>query len=274
MHLSDHGRVAWALARRQLVASLLAPGPYLALSLCMLAALLPVQSYADQLAELRVLAAARPFDIPLLAAVIVAGGYLGLSSTVAIVRDYERGTLETLFFGPVKAQGYLAGHFLAQFMLSALILGCFGLYLLGLGMATGLAFSWGLLASLVAALWTSLGVIAFGILISTVVQKTRGAVLFFLLAIGLLVGIQVAATLLANLPAARSQWEVGVVATAVAGLQSIVRWLSPFSYLVDGLAAAEGSAGQYALALAEATVYALACAGLAVFCLQRRGVRP
>lgn len=274
MHLSDHGRVAWALARRQVRATLLGPGPYLALSASMLCALLPVQSYADQLAELRVLVAVRPFDVPLLAAVIVVGGYLGLSSTVAIVRDYERGTLETLFFGPVKAQSYLTGHFLAQFILSAAILCCFGLYLTWMGAATRLALSWGLLVSLLAALWTSMAVIAFGILISTLVQRTRGAVLLFLLVIGLFAGIQVASMVLAALPAARSQWEVGVVTMAVGGLDSVMRWLSPFSYLVDGLEAVDRGVGHCLLALAQAAAYALACGGLAVLSFQRRGVRP
>jgi ABC-type transport system involved in multi-copper enzyme maturation permease subunit len=274
MHLSDHARVAWALARRQAGATFLGPGPYLALSLSMLAALLPVRSYLDQLGELRVLAAARPFDFPLLAAVIVAGVYLGLASTVALVRDYERGTMETLFFGPVKAQGYLAGHFLAQFVLSAAIVGCFGVYLLWLSMSTGLAISWGLLGSLLAALWTSLAVIAFGMLVSTMVRKTRSAVLLFLAVIGLFVGLQVASMLLANGPAARSQWEVGVVANVVTGLDSLMCWVSPFSYLLDGLAAVDRGVGPYILTLAEASLYALACTGLAIVLLRRRGVRP
>jgi len=105
--------------------------------------------------------------------------------------------------------------------------------------------------------------------------RVRTAMLFFLSMIVLLVLLQFGQQFLAAIPATSSYYSpVQFLQSVLDVINQVVGWLSPFSYLMQGMEAVRrASFNTYLLVVVVSIVFTLLFLGLSVVALERKGVR-
>lgn len=267
-------RLRWSstlrLARRELLAALQGPSLYLMTTLACLVAAVLMKSYLDYISNNGTLVMADSLRAPLLFAILITTGYLGLVAAAGLGGERERGTLEVLFYGPVDTPTYIAGKLLghlATYVPAMAVLAGF------LGLAswlTGLPFGVATLLLLTASVLPAAGMIALGLFLAALVGRIRPALALTMLTIALFVAIDVGTGVAAAQP---SDSLLGSAAGLLSALADLTSWLSPFSYLwraADSFAL--GSTSDTLIALGEALVYGVVLTCLAAATLHRRGV--
>jgi ABC-type transport system involved in multi-copper enzyme maturation permease subunit len=265
--------VAAMIARREARVVIRGIGGYVALTLALVAAtwVLLIDVRALEAGGLLVLA--DPFRPPLAIAMLVLAVFLALSAAMSTARERESGTLEVLFYAPVdeitcvlgKVGGLLAVYVAAL----PLVLAAFAL----LALITGFALTPTILVSLALSIAPAAEVVSFGVLLSMGTGRVRTAVLLLVGVTAVLLGATVAYSMILLVPIADPSSPVLSLRDALATLDAIVSWISPFAYfegVVDG--AMTGAWRTALISLAAAIACTLLMMGVAAYWLRRRGV--
>jgi ABC-type transport system involved in multi-copper enzyme maturation permease subunit len=220
-----------------------------------------------------ILVLADPFRSPLAMAMLVLALFLAISAAVSTARDRESGTLEVLFYAPVDeitcVLGKVGGLLIAYVAALPLLLASFAL----LALITGFALTPTVLISLALSIVPAAEVVSFGVLLSVGTSRVRTAVLLLGGAAALLLGATVANSLVLLVPITDPASPVLALRDALAALEMVVRWVSPFAYLervVDG--AITGAWRTALISLAAAVGYTLLMMAGAAYWLHRSGV--
>lgn len=279
-HVSNW-RFRWHLARtiqqRDLRATVYGFGLYVTLSLAIAIAATVLRNHVRSVQDSGLVVFSNPFATPFFGAVVLSSIYLAITSTTAIARERDQGTLEVLFYGPVDAVAYLLGKYLAQMSVYALMVAgylvAFALY----AFVTNFAFDLNLLWAALLSATTASAVVAIGILLSTLNRSLRGAFFTLLTVVLAFLGVQLGHDYVSSLVSglARGRYNpLLFLQTVFSWLDQIVNWLSPFAHLERGVdALLRGSVGEYLLVMGLSLLYAAVAFGLAVRTLRRKGVR-
>ena len=279
MLLNGNSRARWRavrlIQRRELRTMLFGFGLYVVIALGLMAAILLLRNYLNFVQESGLLVMSGAFNFPLFAVIFLAAIYLAVSSVTTIARERDQGTMEVLFYGPVDSISYVLGKYLAQmatylFMLLVFAL-CFGLFA-GL---TNFSFpgnvGWVVLLSILVVS----DVVAFSIFLSAQSSSVRTALFLFLSILLGLILIQFGREILSAIPVTGRYYNpVLFMQNVLVNLNSVARWVSPFSYLMQGMEAVRrGSMDMYAVLAATSVLFSLLFLGLSVVLLERKGVR-
>jgi ABC-type transport system involved in multi-copper enzyme maturation permease subunit len=263
------GVIAWREAR----AAMRGMGGYVALTLALLAAawVLLIDARALEAAGLLVLT--DPFRSPLAIAMLVLAVFLAISAAVSTARDRDSGTLEVLFYAPVDeitcVLGKVGGLLVVYVAALPLLLASFAL----LALITGFALTRPILVSLVLSIVPAAEVVSFGVLLAVGTTRVRTAVLLLVGVTAVLLGATVAYGMVLFVPITDPSSPVLALRDALAALDAVVRWISPFAYLervVDG--AITGAWRTALISLVVAIASTLLMIGIAAYWLRRRGV--
>ncbi|MCB0091012.1 MAG: ABC transporter permease [Caldilineaceae bacterium] len=277
--MNGNSRARWRavrlIQRRELRTMLFGFGLYVVIALGLMAAILLLRNYLNFVQESGLLVMSGAFNFPLFAVIFLAAIYLAISSVTTIARERDQGTMEVLFYGPVDSISYVLGKYLAQmatylFMLLVFAL-CFGLFA-GL---TNFSFpgnvGWVVLLSILVVS----DVVAFSIFLSAQSSSVRTALFLFLSILLGLILIQFGREILSAIPVTGRYYNpVLFMQNVLVNLNSVARWVSPFSYLMQGMEAVRrGSMDMYAVLAATSVLFSLLFLGLSVVLLERKGVR-
>lgn len=210
---------------------------------------------------------------PLAAALLIALLFLGTFATASVARDRESGTLEVLFYGPIDELSYglgkLLGLILAYATALPLITACFALF----AWVTGFAFDAELPAGAVLSLAPAAEVAAFAVLVSVSVDRVRSAVLLFIAAAAFLIGTGVAYQFILLVPIDDAASPLIPIRDALATLDSMIGWLSPFARLQRMLAdLGSGTWPSVGAAVLLSAAFAAVMIALAAWILRRRNL--
>jgi ABC-type transport system involved in multi-copper enzyme maturation permease subunit len=266
---------AFLIHRRDVRVMLLSKGVYLVLSLALLVAVVLLRNYMNFIGENGLLVLSGAFNFPLFVVIFLSALFLALSSVATIAREREQGTMETLFYGPVDAVSYILGKYLAHLVvylaMGVMYALCFAMYAWLTNFTFPARLGWVVLLSILIAS----NVISFGIFISALSSGGRPAVLFFVGVVVILMALQFGQEVLAALPLGGDYYNpVLFLQNALAAINRLLSWLSPFSFLMQGMEAVRrGSASTYLLVTFVSLIFTLVFLGLSVMALERTGVR-
>ena len=271
----DRWHAARLIQQRDLRAILLGKTVYIVLALAILAAVLLLRNYLNFVQDNGLLVLSGAFNFPLFTLIFVSAIFLALSSVTTIARERDQGLLEALFYGPVDVPAYVVGKYLAQmlvYLVMVLIYAlCFAIYAALTNFTFPSSLGWVVLLSLTVVS----DVIAFGIFLSAWSRDVRTALVTLLGVILLLGVIQFGRELLAAVPISNRYYNpVLFLQNILAELNHLGQWLSPFSYLFNGMEALRRDVWRdFWLALLAALAFLLLFLALSVITLSRRGVR-
>jgi ABC-type transport system involved in multi-copper enzyme maturation permease subunit len=271
---SGYWRTISAIQNKDVRSLLFGKSLYVTLTLSFLIVAFIIRSYSNFIDEASLSVMAQPLYLPLAINVVITSVYLALVSCTSISRERDRGTLETLFYGPVNYTIYVLGKFLAHLLIYVLIVTVSGFFFFLTGWATGLAISssfwWGLFLSL----FSASCITAFGMLLSSVTSNVRTSLLVFLGALFFFGGIQVAHEMLVSLPVATLSGAVIYLRQILIPLNVIANWIFPISYLARGMEAVEiGSPASYSALLVSTILYTALLLYMTIAGLKWKGIR-
>jgi ABC-type transport system involved in multi-copper enzyme maturation permease subunit len=265
--------VACVIAWRDAKAAMRGWGGYLALSAATLAAAWTLIVEMRALEAAGILVRSEIFRAPLAASLLVLALFLAVSAAVSAARERESGTLEVLFYAPVDELSYVLGKvgglLVAYLAALPVLLAC--LFLLDL--ATGIPLTVDAVASLPLSLIPAAEIVSFGVLLSIGTEGVRSALLLLLGIVILLFSVSIGYRLVLLLPIDDPSSPLLPLRDALAALNAVVLWISPFAYfdrIVVG--ATEGAWRTALLSLAAAALYTAAAVALAAAWLRRRTV--
>jgi len=219
----------------------------------------------------------QPLLISILANGILVSLYLALLASISVSRELDKGTLETLLYGPVDELTYILGSFIAHVkvfsltLLGALIWSNLCVWLLNL------SFRLDILGLLLASLFMAAELIAFGLFSAIWGGKTRNALINFILIVLFLGGVQIADFIVSGLVQIQTSTisdPLIVIRNVLASLNSTIRWISPFSQVQRAMQALiNQQTGEFILNMG---LMLLECALLlvgAILLLKKKGVR-
>lgn len=251
------------------------PGIYIVISLALFAALLLLRNYMSFVGESGLVILSGAFNFPLFVTIFLAAIFLALTSVMTIARERDTGTIEVLFYGPIDSGAYVLGKYLAQlvtYVVMLLLLGVvFWLFVNATNFTFPLSLGWVILLSVLVAS----DVIAFGIFLSALSGKVRTALAIFLGVVLILLAIQFGDELVIAIPLESRYYNpVLVLQSTLSHLGQVARWLSPFSYLMQGMEAVRrGDSTGYLTVTVVSLLFTLLFLVLAILALSRKGVR-
>jgi ABC-type transport system involved in multi-copper enzyme maturation permease subunit len=270
-------RLARTVQRRDLHATLHSFGLYVTLSTAIAVAATVLRNQMATVQEVGLSALSNPFALSLFGAVVLSSAYLAVTSTLTIARERDRGTLETLFYGPVDAEAYLWGKYLSQMGAYVLMAAVYLAALAAYALVTNFAFTPKLIWAALLSIATASAVVAVGILLSTLNRSARGALLALLAVVILFLAVQLGHDLVAGLMGGLPRnctHPLFTLQTLLARLDAAANWLSPFAHLERGIdAILRGSVGEVLLMAGLSLAYTVLALSLAARTLRRKGVR-
>lgn len=262
------------VAARELRLAVTGIGAYVVAAIALLAAGWIVSNDVRAIRASDLLVLEHPFQTSATVIVLLISLFLGVSAVVSVARERDRGTLEVLFYGPIDELSYLVGKLVGQLggYLAILLMVLIGLLLLSF--LTGFGLTGSVVAGLVLSVVAVAQVVAVALLLSVVGGRLRSGVLLFMGITLVLVAIGLGNQFLAAVPIESATSPVLPLRDALATLQSIVAWVSPYVALertIDSITL--GAWGTAAFVCGLALVYAAAATLAAALVLRRRGVR-
>lgn len=219
----------------------------------------------------------QPLAAPILLCVVLVSLYLSLTISLNVSREYQNNTIEMLFYGPVDEPAYMLGNFLSQIKVFLYALAATLIWLNLSIWVLNLDFRLDMFAMLFASIFMCAQLVAFGLLLAAWGGKRRNTLVYFLLVILLIGGIQAGDLIAATLVQIQSPTATDplvVVRNVLSGLSGLIAWISPYSQLNNAFQAIlENSAGGYFGALGlMLTEMTLMLAG-SITLLKNKGVR-
>ncbi|HEX7713439.1 MAG TPA: ABC transporter permease subunit [Bacillota bacterium] len=235
---------------------------------------LAVNTYIQTITEEGLLINSKPVSLPLYLAVMVGAIYLAIAASVSISRERESGTLEVLFYGPVDVVSYVSGKFLEQLWLSGFMLLFYILAMLIFCFLTNIGSLLDVLISAVFFWGLTFSIISFGILISSITKKIRVSILWLVGLFILFLAISWGDSLTSGLDPQVIPEIFLYPMSMLSILAKITNWISPFAYMDRGMQALSvWNVVSCITSLLYSWFYSLVLLGLAIFSLQRKGVR-
>lgn len=176
----------------------------------------------------------QPLTTAILLSVILVSLYLSITVSLNVSREYNNNTIEMLFYGPVDESSYMLGNFLAQIKL---FINTLVVILIWMNLSIwllNLDFRLDMFTMLITSVFMCGQLVAFGLLMAAWGGKRRNALVYFLLIILLVGGIQVADLIVSTLVQIQSSIEtdpVVVVRNVLSALNGVIAWISPYSQL-------------------------------------------
>lgn len=277
MNWKDRWCAILLIQRRDLQAMVYGLGIYFTLFLSLLVSSLLIKNNLGLASKRGVLVMTRPLYLPFFLTAVLSSLYLAVSSATSISRERDQGTLEVLFYGPLDYISFILGKYMSQMVIYLLIISinilCLALYALLFNMAFSGELVWAALLSL----FTTSSVVAFGMLLSTFTGRVRTSLFLFLGVVLVFLAIQGGYQIVSGFSIETRPGRVNpllFIREALAFLNRLTLWLSPFSYLSRGMdALTVGNLGAY---LGLLLLSALSTALLLFACivaLERKGVR-
>ncbi|HZQ09141.1 MAG TPA: ABC transporter permease subunit [Anaerolineae bacterium] len=261
------------VSRQTLRTLLFSPGIYVTLSLALAVTMLLLRNTLGVINSGYATVLFEPFVTPLLGMCILGGLYVALVATLSVTRERESGTLETLFYGPIRFHDYLLGKQVAHLVAYGGMTITFLLVCLVLAWLTHLLLTPLLLAIAGLSLATTAALIGLALWIASLVRTTRGTLLAFVGLIVVVLALQVGEASLVSIVGSQQLLQFVFLRDSLIFLNQIVNWVSPVSYLFQGTdAAVRQSWGEWVMYFLIALLYGLVTLNLAAVQLRRKGV--
>lgn len=233
-------RLVLVLARREAASALRGFGVYLAATVAAGAATWFLLIEVRALEVAGIAASADPFRSSVNAAMMILALYFAVGAAVSTARDREIGTLEVLFYAPMNETSYVTGKVLGILCAYLVILPILALCLWLMSRLSGFQLPTSLPASLTFSVAPAAMVASFGVLLAIGLGRVRTAVLVLGGVSLLLIGTAVAYSIVLMIPIENPSSPVLSLRDALAAVNMVLRWISPFSYVqrvvVEGVA--------------------------------------
>lgn len=162
---------ALVIQHRDLRASLFNFGTYITASVAIAVATAILQHDVRSMQDRGLYVLANPFVIPFSGAAILTSIYLAVVSATSIARERDRGTLETLFYGPVDVVAYLLGKYLAQMSVYVLMATAYLVVLWLYALVTNFTLDLTLLGTAILSVAITSAVVGISVLVSTLCRR-------------------------------------------------------------------------------------------------------
>ena len=219
----------------------------------------------------------QPLLTPIMVNAILVSLYLAFTSAISASREYDKGTLELLMYGPVDEGSFIFGVFAAQLAIfSITVIAAVGWTLVCIW-KVNLTFQWSLMLIFLATFFMAAQLISLGLLMAMLGGKTRNSLVYFVLAVLFFAAIPLADMIVANLvtvTASTANDPMLIVRDVLKAIDSVISWISPYALLqnaLDGVAA--GSLSAYLLNMAVMAVETVLLLVGSVAVLKKKGVR-
>ena len=219
----------------------------------------------------------QPLLTPIMVNAILVSLYLAFTSAISASREYDKGTLELLMYGPVDEGSFIFGVFAAQLVIfSITVIAAVGWTLVCIWQVN-LTFQWSLMLIFLATFFMAAQLISLGLLMAMLGGKTRNSLVYFVLAVLFFAAIPLADMIVANLvtvTASTANDPMLIVRDVLKAIDSVISWISPYALLqnaLDGVAA--GSLSAYLLNMAVMAVETVLLLVGSVAVLKKKGVR-
>lgn len=215
--------------------------------------------------------------VPVLTNGILISLYLALLAAIGFSRELDKGTLETLLYGPVNELTFIIGSFLAYLKVFTITLIITLIWSNLCVWILNLSFRLDILGLLIASLFMTAELIALGLFSAAWGGKTRNALIYLVLVILLLGGVQIADFIvsgLVQLTTTTASDPMVVVRDILASVNGITRWFSPFALGLHSMEAIiEQSYTQFFLNIGLMVLETILLLGGAIVLLKKKGVR-
>ena len=215
--------------------------------------------------------------VPVLTNGILISLYLALLAAIGFSRELDKGTLETLLYGPVNELTFIIGSFLAYLKVFTITLIITLIWSNLCVWILNLSFRLDILGLLIASLFMTAELIALGLFSAAWGGKTRNALIYLVLVILLLGGVQIADFIvsgLVQLTTTTASDPMIVVRDILASINGITRWFSPFALGLHSMEAIiEQSYTQFFLNIGLMVLETILLLGGAIVLLKKKGVR-
>ena len=215
--------------------------------------------------------------VPVLTNGILISLYLALLAAIGFSRELDKGTLETLLYGPVNELTFIIGSFLAYLKVFTITLIITLIWSNLCVWILNLSFRLDILGLLIASLFMTAELIALGLFSAAWGGKTRNALIYLVLVILLLGGVQIADFIvsgLVQLTTTTVSDPMIVVRDILASVNGITRWFSPFALGLHSMEAIiEQSYTQFFLNIGLMVLETILLLGGAIVLLKKKGVR-
>ena len=273
MKSSKRMRVIKTLVSRDMKSTLYGLGFYSVLSITLLISSLVLKKYLQTVQSNGILISPDPLNYPLYLSVLVGSLYLALTSTIAIPREREEGTLQTLFFCPVDEVSYLLGKYFQQMLCYIIFLSVSIVYLLFSSVIINFAISFNLIKLTFLFIFLGSCIISFGIFLSTLTKNVKTSVILFIAIMILFVGAELTNSFLMGMDLKEVNGIILYLRKAIEVINSFIELISPFSYLTRGFEAVRiGNFLVYNISLLTSIVYSIVLLSIATWIFKCKGV--
>jgi ABC-type transport system involved in multi-copper enzyme maturation permease subunit len=221
--------------------------------------------------------ASQPLFFPIYVNTGLVSLYLAIIAAVAASRERDRGTLEVLFYGPIDEMVFILGLFLAQLQVFLVAILVTVVWLNLVTWLLHLAFSIEIYIILITSIIMAGAVIAFGLLTAVWGGRTRTALMYFLLVLMLLAGLQIADQVISGLVLVTNPTmndPILVIRNTLVVVSGVIQWVSPYSQLNQTMEAVTlHNLFSYLLHLGVILLQMLVLLLGSIFILRRKGVR-
>lgn len=263
-----------AIIKREARSSFFGLGIYIASTIACLVSAFIFNTYIDTVEGNNIMVMASPLNNPLFYAVIVATMYTAISSSTALSREKDKGTLEVLFYGPVDHLSVILAKFIEDIISFLIIMLLVTIYFLYTAITTNLGFSITYFYAVILAIFISSCMSSFGLWLSALTARIRTSILLLIVIIGGLIGLQFLQNYILTLKPENLSLSMVYIMGVVSNALRIIRWVSPFSYLMNGInAVALGSISMYIENMIGAVIYTVVLLIATVYTLKWKGVR-
>ncbi|HBY93125.1 MAG TPA: hypothetical protein DEP84_04030 [Chloroflexi bacterium] len=266
-------RSIWALARRDWLAAVRSPVPYIAALLAALVTAYLLSVPLSFLGDYGLLVATDPLVPAFSGAIAVTAIYTAIAAVTAIIQEREQRTLRVLFYTPITETSLILAKFAGVLLhaLTVLLIACISATISAI--VTRFALSGQLLWTLPLSLLLLADMAAFGLALSASAPSTRTAVFGLVALLFVLFGLQLTGRVAEQVLPALGGGLVAVLAPVLNAISAVTGVISPLAYLLRGLqAVALGNAGEYASNIVASIVYTAVLLALAVRIVAWRGV--
>lgn len=274
--IRPHGRsrqAMWALIGTLLRRYVRSSVPYVSLTFGILVLLIVLNNVFSVVSKETLVVLSDPYILPLLALALIAGLLHTLLAASTVTRELEQGTLEVVFYSPIRFREYLIAVFLSHLLGYGLLMLCFAAVTGLLSAVTHLQISPVFFGIAAFSFLFAAAMIALGLLAAAGLRSTRNAFLVCLAVVVALLVLKVALVVMEATISGQGAANLIVIRDVLEAINWIADWLAPTSYFLNGANAwirADGWASglNSLLCLAFAAVAIL----LAVRELERKGV--
>ncbi len=209
-------------------------GIYITIALALLAGSVVINNTFESTIQNTVLVDIRPLFSPILIMVIFTSTYLALAISVSISKENDKGTMEVLMYGPMNFKSYLLGvfgAFIVTYVICALVVMIWANAVIWF---SHLDFSFDVYFLLFLSIFTAGSMISYGIFIASLGGKTRMTVIYFIIFIVMMVGVQIADYVISTLLLTTSATgidEFVILRNVLGRISQLFVYFSPFSLL-------------------------------------------